>query len=81
MARHFPRCQGFAVADYGFTLGRLEADAARTLAQFGYKFLKSYLPTKEGVFYVLPLLPTRFFHEDTLRPICKRQKQILTHQA
>ena len=36
MARHLLRCQGFAVAYYGFTLGRLGYGAPSTFAQLGF---------------------------------------------
>lgn len=36
MIPHLPRCQGFAVAYYGFTLGRLGSGAPSTFAQLGY---------------------------------------------
>ena len=35
MTPHIPRCQGFAVAYYGFTLGRLGSWASSTFAQLG----------------------------------------------
>jgi hypothetical protein len=38
MAPHLQRCQGLAVADYSFTLGRLEAGAPSTFAHLGYYF-------------------------------------------
>jgi len=37
MPPHLLRCQGLAVADYSFALGRLEAGAPSTFAQLGYK--------------------------------------------
>jgi len=36
MAAHLPRCQGFAVGNYSFTLGRLEAEAPSTFAQLAF---------------------------------------------
>ena len=36
MLPHLLRCQGFAVNDYNFTLGHLEAGAPSTFAQLGY---------------------------------------------
>ena len=36
MPPHLQRCQGFAVAYYSFTLGRLEAGAPSTFAQSGF---------------------------------------------
>ena len=36
MPPHLLRCQGLAVADYSFVLGRLEAGAPSTFAQIGY---------------------------------------------
>ena len=38
MASHPLRCQGIAVGDYNFTLGRLEAGAPSTFAQSGCNF-------------------------------------------
>jgi len=35
MAPHLLRCQGIAVGDYSFTLGRLEAGAPSTFAHSG----------------------------------------------
>jgi hypothetical protein len=35
MAPHLLRCQGIAVGNYSFTLGRLEAGPPSTLAQLG----------------------------------------------
>jgi hypothetical protein len=35
MILHLLRCQGFAVGDYSFTLGRLEAAASSTFATSG----------------------------------------------
>ena len=42
MAPHLQRCQGLAVADYSFPLGRLEAEVPSTFAHLGYyhSFLK-----------------------------------------
>ena len=37
MPPHLLRCQGIAVDNYSFTLGRLEAGAPLTFAQLGYK--------------------------------------------
>jgi hypothetical protein len=37
MVPHLLRCQGLAVDDYSFTLGRLEAGAPSTFDQLGYK--------------------------------------------
>jgi hypothetical protein len=37
MAPHLQRCQGLAVADYSFTLGRLEAGAPSTFAHLGFQ--------------------------------------------
>ena len=42
MPPHLLRCQGFAVADYSFTLGRLEAGAPSTFAQLGLKNGKNW---------------------------------------
>ena len=39
MTPHLLRCQGFAVAYYGFTLGRLGSEASSTSAQFRCKVL------------------------------------------
>ena len=36
MPPHLLRCQGLAVGDYSFALGRLEAGAPSTFAQLGY---------------------------------------------
>jgi hypothetical protein len=36
MTPHLLRCQGFAVANYSFTLGRLATGASSTFAQLGY---------------------------------------------
>jgi len=36
MIPHLLRCQGLAVNNYGFTLGRLESGAPSTFAQLGY---------------------------------------------
>jgi len=41
MIPHLLRCQGFAVANYSFTLGRLAAGAPLTFAQLGYQKMKS----------------------------------------
>jgi hypothetical protein len=35
MSPHLLRCQGLAVDDYSFALGRLEAGATSTFAQLG----------------------------------------------
>jgi hypothetical protein len=35
MLPHLLRCQGFAVDNYSFTLGRLKAGATLTFAQLG----------------------------------------------
>jgi hypothetical protein len=37
MSSHLLRCQGLAVDDYSFALGRLEAGATSTFAQLGWK--------------------------------------------
>jgi hypothetical protein len=37
MPPHLLRCQGLAVNDYSFALGRLEAGAPSTFAQLGLK--------------------------------------------
>jgi len=37
MPPHLLRCQGIAVDDYSFTLGRLEAGATSTFAQLGLR--------------------------------------------
>ena len=37
MSPHLLRCQGLAVDDYSFALGRLEAGATSTFAQLGIK--------------------------------------------
>jgi hypothetical protein len=43
MSPHLLRCQGFAVNDYSFTLGRLKAGATSTFAQLGYAYwIKAY---------------------------------------
>jgi hypothetical protein len=39
MPPHLLRCQGIAVGNYSFTLGRLEAGAPSTFAHLGYDFL------------------------------------------
>jgi hypothetical protein len=39
MIPHLLRCQGFAVPDYGFTLGRLGSEASSTFATSGYRKL------------------------------------------
>ena len=36
MPRHLLRCQGLAVNDYSFALGRLEAGTPSTFAQLGF---------------------------------------------
>jgi len=38
MAPHLLRCQGFAVADYSFTPGRLASGAPSTFAQLGLQY-------------------------------------------
>jgi hypothetical protein len=38
MPPHLQRCQGLAVADYNFTLGRLEAGAPSAFAHLGFTF-------------------------------------------
>jgi hypothetical protein len=38
MPPHLQRCQGLAVADYNFTLGRLEAGAPSAFAHLGLYF-------------------------------------------
>jgi len=38
MPPHLLRCQGLAVDDYSFTLGRLKAGATSTFAQLGYAY-------------------------------------------
>jgi len=37
MSPHLLRCQGLAVGDYSFALGRLKAGATSTFAQIGLK--------------------------------------------
>ena len=37
MAPNLQRCQGLAVANYSFALGRLEAEIPSTFAHLGYK--------------------------------------------
>jgi len=39
MTPHLLRCQGFAVAYYSFTLGRLAAGASSTFAQLGFHLI------------------------------------------
>jgi hypothetical protein len=53
MPPHLQRCQGFAVAHYSFTLGRLEAGAPSTFAQLEYK-----LPAKDLNFLNEQILST-----------------------
>lgn len=39
MPPHLLRCQGIAVGNYSFTLGRLEAGAPSTFAQLGFHLI------------------------------------------
>ena len=55
MAPHLLRCQGFAVGNYSFTLGRLEAGVPSAFAQLGSKSL-----LVEADEYLLPL--SRYIH-------------------
>ncbi len=63
MAPHLLRCQGFAVGNYSFTLGRLEAGVPSAFAQLGSKSL-----LVEADEYLLPL--SRYIH---LNPVRTRQ--------
>ena len=42
MPPHLLRCQGLAVNDYSFTLGRLEAGVPSTFAQLGYELILNF---------------------------------------
>jgi hypothetical protein len=60
MAPHLLRCQGFAVGNYSFTLGRLEAGVPSAFAQLGSKSL-----LVEADEYLLPL--SRYIHLNPVR--------------
>jgi hypothetical protein len=40
MPSHLQRCQGIAVGNYSFTLGRLEAGTPSTFAQSGFHYAR-----------------------------------------
>lgn len=60
MAPHLLRCQGFAVDNYSFTLGRLEAGVPSAFAQLG-----SISLLVEADEYLLPL--SRYIHSNPVR--------------
>ena len=56
MILHLLRCQGFAVPDYGFTLGRLESEASSTFATSGYRRRPRRSTGKSRWLVLVPLL-------------------------
>jgi len=50
MILHLLRCQGIAVGDYSFNLGRLEATASSTFATSGFKGAELIGFNKQGKF-------------------------------
>ena len=54
MPPHLLRCQGIAVGDYSFTLGRLEAGAPSTFVKLGYQSMKGDISSmKKVIIFVL----------------------------
>jgi hypothetical protein len=68
MAPHLLRCQGFAVGDYNFTLGRLEAGVPSTFAQLGsYRNIGNYTENfRKKMGSSINELPTKQEKDDTV---------------
>ena len=66
MAPHLLRCQGLAVGDYSFTLGRLEAGVPSTFAQLGsYRNIGNYTENfRKKMGSSINKLPTRQEKDD-----------------